>query len=104
MARWENCKADIYYQDGRSACLGEAGYDVRIDQNEIVVSYHDGDGHVVYKGANPGNGHFELEAPERDGHTTLHQLPGNEILEGFWVENGMRGMWAIFLDEAEYKT
>lgn len=103
MARWENCKADIYYQDGRKALLGDAGYDVRIDEKEIVVSYKDEDGYVVYRGANKGDGHYELAAPERDSHAILHQLPECDILEGFWVEDGERGMWAIFLEEVEYK-
>lgn len=103
MARWENCKADIYYQDGTEATLGDAGYDVRIDENEIVVSYKDEDGHVVYKGVNNGNGHYELVAPERSGHVTLHQLPDSDALEGSWVEDGQRGMWIIYLDEAESK-
>lgn len=101
MALWENCKADFYNQNGTGVYLGVAGYDVRIDENDIVVSYKDDDGHVVYRGVNNGDGHYELAAPERDGHATLHQLPGSDILEGFWIEGGERGMWAIFLDEAE---
>ncbi len=103
MARWENCKADFYYQDGTGAHLGEGGYDVRIDEQEIVVSYKDEDGHVVYRGVNNGDGHYKLAAPERDGQAILHRSPGSDILEGFWMENSECGMWAIFLDEAESK-
>lgn len=100
-AIWKNCKADFFYQDGRPAYLQDPGYDVRIDDDLIVVSYEDEGGHVVYRGANNGDGHFELSAPERSGSATLHRLPDSDVLEGAWIEDGVRGMWAIFLDEAE---
>lgn len=98
---WKNCKADFYYQDGSAAYLQEPGYDVRIDDETIVVSYEDEEGHVVYRGINNGDGHYELSAPERRGTATLHRSPDSDVLEGFWIEDGARGMWAIFLDEAD---
>jgi hypothetical protein len=104
MTIWKNVIADTYYADGRAPTLKErdAGIEVRIDENEIAVSYEDNDGIVIYHGNNDGSGHFTLEfnAPGRNGRASLHRfLPDGNILEGYWIEDGSMGMWRIELGE-----
>lgn len=94
MSVWLNSSAEIFHsEDGpRTDC------EVRIDGDEIVVSYED-DGRVIYRGQQVGPGHFNLKCPERGGSATLHRSPGVDFIEGFWTEGGTRGMWRITLDD-----
>jgi hypothetical protein len=85
----------IFYGDN-PAFEGEE-CEIRINGNEIVISYSDSDGVVIYKGKDEGSGHFVLECPERRGRATLHQIPTSKFLEGFWVEDGDKGFWRITL-------
>jgi hypothetical protein len=62
------------------------------------VSYVD-EGTVVYEGAEEAPGHFRLTSPAVNGRATLHQFPGDDMLEGFWAEGGGRGMWRIQLND-----
>ena len=71
--------------------------EVRISKDEIVVSYDDEDGPVVYKGKNKGDGHFDLRARKVEGQASLHMFEGSHILEGFWKEGIKKGMWRIML-------
>lgn len=103
MTVWENCEFDLY-QDNHSPSLRLSGYDVKIDNDEVVVSYEDDDGNVIYRGVNTGDGHYLLTAIEREGRATLHRFPNGDILEGNWHENGLRGMWRIYLDDENIQT
>ncbi len=105
MTIWRNVIADTYYADGRPPALRQrdAG-EVRIDEREIVVSYEDEYGVVIYRGDNDGSGHFNLEfnAPGRNGRASLHRfLPDGNILEGYWIEDGSMGMWRIELGQPD---
>jgi hypothetical protein len=74
--------------------------EVRImDDGEIVVSYETDGDFVVYKGEEQGQGHYLLESEEPQGRASLHRFPGSLILEGYWEEDGMKGMWRIELGE-----
>ncbi|HPL67776.1 MAG TPA: hypothetical protein PLG94_14690, partial [Smithellaceae bacterium] len=95
MTVWNNCKADIIYYDGEADI--DEHCEVKIDKDEIIVSYAGENGPVVYKGKNNGDGHFELSASIVNGHATLHRLKYSNILEGFWLEDGYKGMWRIKL-------
>lgn len=96
MPIWNNCRVDILYYDDK-ADLDEQ-CEVKIEKDSIVFSYDpEGDGPVVYKGNNNGDGHFELKAPERNGQSSLHMSENGTILEGFWMEDGLKGMWRIRL-------
>lgn len=59
MTVWQNCTVDSLYYSEDPAATKESGYQVKIDDAEIVVSYQD-DGWVEYRGKNKGNGHFQL--------------------------------------------
>jgi hypothetical protein len=97
MTAWNNCTVDTLYYNEEAAVTNESGYEVKIDDKEIVVSYEDDIGRVEYRGKNKGTGHFQLACPERKGEASLHQFAGSAILEGYWVESGYRGMWRITL-------
>ncbi|MGZ8243048.1 hypothetical protein [Methylomagnum sp.] len=94
---WNNCKADTLYYDGSDAAT-DWPCKVELDGGRIRVSYEDDDGEtVVYEGHENGIGHFELNAPQVNGRATLHRFENGKILEGYWVEEGYRGMWRIIL-------
>lgn len=97
MRVWRDCMVDVYYDDGRPAVLGEPGYIVRMSDELVEVVYDDEAGPVCYRGKFSQDGHFELRAPERDGHSVLHQMPNSVYLEGYWKEEGYQGMWRIRL-------
>ncbi len=96
MEIYKNCATTILYFDGDPAAE-DHGYLVRISEGSVEIAYDDDEGPVCYRGKNPGNGHYLLEAPERRGRATLHRMPGSKIMEGYWEEDGYRGMWRILL-------
>lgn len=101
MTIWKNCHADIYYASNKEKpVFHDPGYEVRIDNDRMVVSYEGASGWVNYQGKDVGGGHFDLRAPEVDGHAMLHRAPESGIVEGNWVEGGYHGMWRIYLVDA----
>jgi len=68
---------------------------VTIDIEFITVSYDDAGQTWQYRGQAKGPGHYELQAEGFDGRATLHRFEGSNVLEGTWVEDGVRGMWRI---------
>lgn len=97
MTVWKNCIVDTLYYSEEPAVTHEPGYQVKIDDTEMVVSYKDDEGWVEYRGKSKGDGHFQLFCPERRGEASLHRFPDDKILEGFWIEGGYQGMWRITL-------
>ncbi len=89
-------KMDCVFYDETPAYV-EGDCEVKINKNEIVVSYEDDEGVVNYKGEDEGHGHFVLKCPEREGRATFHQMLGSRILEGYWQEGGHQGFWRITL-------
>jgi len=96
MTTWKNCRADLYYAD-EGAQLNDPGYEVRILDAEMVISYEGETGWVNYAGRDMGGGHFALHSPEVDGRAMLHRAPDSEIIEGNWSEDGCHGMWRLHL-------
>ncbi len=101
---YKNAVADILYYsrdvaDEDTPCIvkitGEG------ENAEIHVEYEDDDEIVIYKGKSLGSGHFSLKTISKTvkGQATLHQIPGGKILEGYWQEDGYKGMWRIKLKE-----
>jgi hypothetical protein len=78
--------------------------EVRITDAEIVVDYADEHGHVLYRGTDSGDGHFELQSHERRGTATLHRARGSACIEGFWHEETYEGWWFIDLGEPDCKA
>lgn len=93
---WKKCTMDTFYYDGEADT--DSDCEVRIDGNEIVISYDGGEGPVVYKGQAKGTGHYELRSVGVEGRATLHMFEGGKFLEGFWIEDGTEGMWRITLE------
>lgn len=69
---------------------------VKLGEDSILIEYEDAE-LVQYQGKANGEGHFELYGIGFHGHASLHMFPGSSILEGFWEEEGYRGMWRIKL-------
>lgn len=97
MTTYKNSKMETIYKHSE-----EADYDdceVIINDNEIVISYEESDGIVVYQGANKGDGHFRLASNYEGRGATLHMFEGDIELVGTWFENGQLGVWIIVLGE-----
>lgn len=98
MIVWKNARFDSFYYDA-AADTNEACEVILSDGGELTISYRDDDldGYAIYKGKEIAPGHFELTAPMVNGHATMHDFPGAELLVGSWDEDGERGMWRIEL-------
>jgi hypothetical protein len=97
MTVYKNSKADLYYADG--VTHGES-CQVRIGEDgSIALSYQGDSGPVVYEGKEIEAGHYVLKAASVNGQATLHKVPNEDVLEGWWLEAGNEGMWRIDLDE-----
>lgn len=96
MTVWRGCPVATYYVDGLDDSLE---CEVRIDGPVLVVSFGDGrDGPPdVYRGEEVGPGHYRVMGAD-GSKGTLHRLsPDDEWLEGYFQEDGERGMWRIQL-------
>lgn len=96
MTIWKNCRADIYYAD-EGAELNDPGYEVRVTNGDMVISYQGQSGWVNYSGQDQGGGHYLLHCPEVDGRAMMHHAPESSIIEGYWSEDGCDGMWRLYL-------
>ena len=97
MPVYKNSELTIYSEED-----GQVSFScqVRIDNGSIAISYTDENkGMVVYEGNEQGSGHFKLRSKNVNGSGTLHQFDGDNILEGWWNEEGSEGMWRIQIDE-----
>lgn len=94
MTVWQKSTMTLFYYSGDAENIPCS---VKIDDKTILVEYEN-DGTVQYKGRNDGSGHFELTSSEVHGRASLHRFPKGEVLEGFWSEDGYRGMWRISLE------
>lgn len=98
MSHYKNATSGTYFL-GKEAAESSA-CEVRItEKGEIVVSYETDDGYTIYKGQEQGKGHYLLESDEPFGRGSLHRFEGSQILEGYWEEDGSKGMWRIELAE-----
>lgn len=95
MKVWKSCRFDTLYYHADADLNDEC--DVVIDGENITVSYDVDDARITYFGLMKGDGHFVLQAPDVSGRATLHRFGEGQILEGFWVEGGLKGMWRITL-------
>ena len=91
MNTWKKAVRASYNREMMSECQ------VRIDGTRIAISYQQHDGPTVYEGEEIASGHFELACARKNGRATLHRPPGENLLEGYWVEGQDHGMWRIKL-------
>lgn len=82
----------FYYSDDAG---DDTECDVRIEGKRIVLDLP-GD-RLVYSGTEIGSGHYKLECKTNGGRGTLHRIPDDDILEGYWYEDGTLGMWRLQL-------
>jgi hypothetical protein len=85
--------ASFYHRSIKGECI------VRIDGAKIVLSYEQHDGLTVYEGEEVAPGHFKLTCARKGGQATLHRVPGENLIEGHWVQGPNQGMWRIQLKE-----
>jgi hypothetical protein len=93
---WSKCRMETFYGDEASDVID---CQVRIGDGQIVVSYDEEAAVQVYQGNDDGSGHFVLQSKINGGRATLHfRTPGEDVLEGSWIEEGYSGMWSIDLN------
>src|SRR5262245_55716036 len=97
MTLYRNSKVDVYYGDGEADF--KQPYEVRIADGSIVLSYKVEGITVFYEGKEIGDGHFILKSTNVNGKGTLHKVPEDDVLEGWWFEDGSEGMWRVYLEE-----
>lgn len=93
---WLNSKCDWLYYDNEAADVNDP-VRVVIENGEIEVSYEYEGEWYSYKGKEVSPGHYELHGVGYDGRATLHRFKDGRILEGYWTDEGYRGMWRIQL-------
>lgn len=91
MSNWKQSELAAYHRETRGKCQ------VQIEGTKIRVSYEGHDRLVVYEGKEVASGHFELTCTRKQGRATLHQIPGEDLLEGHWTQGQDQGMWRIHL-------
>jgi len=99
MARWSKSECQTFYEDAREAATEEC--EVVIANSEITVDTRHVGGNWVYQGNEVGPGHFRLDSQTHRGTGTLHHDEAEDVLEGWWHEEGVSGMWRITLGQAE---
>jgi hypothetical protein len=98
MPVFPNATSDTYTSEGLHQ---NQPIQVRLDEGSIAISYQDDDGPVVYEGLEIESGHFELDCARKRGKAILHRMPGENVLEGWWLENRIEGMWRIYLNSED---
>lgn len=68
---------------------------VTINSKFITVAYDDAGQTWQYRGQALGPGYYNLQAEGFDGRATLHCFEGSNVLEGTWIQDGIRGMWRM---------
>jgi hypothetical protein len=94
---WIDATYEALFYDGRTPRTDQA-CQVLLQNGHIQVRYVDDGGNTVtYTGTERGPGHFELRArtADGDGQATLHRFQASPVLEGYWCEGTVRGMWRI---------
>ncbi len=93
---WAGSKFDsLVYDD--SAVHVDHPCCIRTGDGSIEVTYEEGNDTVCYRGVEVGSGHFQLRGIDVEGQATLHMFEGARVLDGYWVEGSVRGMWRIYL-------
>lgn len=90
---------EVVYYSEQDADTGEPCR-VIIGDGHIEVIYDFVDEVRKWTGNEIGDGHFRLEGLDFEGEATLHAFPTIKKgmwLDGFWEEEGERGMWRIRL-------
>ena len=95
MPVWRDCKMSTLYYSDDEAWSGPCS--VRLEPGRILVEYEDEGRFYQYIGTESGEGHYHLRCAENHGEASLHRFADSAILEGFWSEGGVHGMWRIKL-------
>jgi len=94
---WSDCRVEVV-----SALPGEPPVtcdegEVRLEGEELLVTYFDDRGPVVLAGRGDGGGHFALTGRSRPRTASLHRAGEARELVGSWEEGGERGYWSVVL-------
>ncbi len=93
---WEGCRVEVVPEAGASP-FDDDDCDVRLEGDQLVVTYWDEDGVVVFDGNRDADGKFDLWCRSRPRRAELRFCEENRVLEGSWSERENRGSWRIEL-------
>ena len=93
---WEGCRVEVVTEAGGSR-FDDDDCDVRLEGDQLVVTYWDENGAVVFDGSRDEGGVFDLWCRSRPRRAELHFCEENRALEGSWSERESRGTWRIEL-------
>ena len=105
MARWSACQIEIRNEAG-APLFEDDDVDVRLEDDELLISYWDDRGAVVFAGSRMAPAAGEETAPEtfdlwcrsRPRRATLRREPDGGFA-GSWSEADERGTWLLRLSE-----
>jgi len=93
---YKNCEMIGFYYD---SVADDHLCNVLLDEKKIRVEYGlDGQAYA-YEGENKGTGHFFLTLKEGPGEgiASLHFERDNKTMVGWWLEDGVEGLWKVTL-------
>ncbi len=92
----ENCRVEVRSSAGELVFTSD-DCDVRFDGDQLVVSYWDDDGAVVFAGRANEGGRFELWCRTRPIRAELAKSADGARLSGTWSRDDESGPWSIDL-------
>jgi hypothetical protein len=93
---WERCRLTIW-DDEDIVRWEDEDADVRLDDEQIVISYVDADGPVVWVGENDGRDRFELFTRSHVRRGVLELSEDGTTFDGVWSEREAEGTWRVVL-------
>ncbi|MFA6967331.1 hypothetical protein [Bosea sp. (in: a-proteobacteria)] len=95
MPAWNHSSVEWYDSTG----VHNGTCEVKIEGSEIVLSYIWEGKRYLLRGQAVADGHFKLIGVGFNGKSNLHQFPNDDILEGWWIDDGYDGMCRITLND-----
>ena len=94
----ENCAVEVLSDRG-TPLYGTDECDVRFEGDQLVISYWDDEGAVVFGGLLHDDGRWELWCRSRPVRAVLRRSADGRRLEGTWRNDEANGSWWIELPD-----
>jgi hypothetical protein len=93
---FESCHVVVYAADGQ-VLFDDRDCDVRVEPSQIVISYWDDQGAIVFSGRANDEGLYDLWCRSRRRRAEMRYAEESHAFEGTWREDEERGSWRIAL-------
>ena len=95
-SNFEGCRVVVLSESG-DVLFDDDDCDLRVEPTQLVVSYWDDLGAVVFSGRADDNGLYDLWCRSRPRRAELRYEQGDRAFEGTWREEDQCGSWRIAL-------